>query len=282
MNNSNLIKLITILLVVTVFTLHANQAKAAAAIPFIALLIYRSIAGSPGEGTATFWGILTTLILGGIAPIIGDAMCRSGQDNPWFTGCAGNTYTGTTAEQSVGAGQPALNNQSYAVTCNSVSLTYDISNANQYGIYQTISGATESTLINSGIAQGLSKITYTDPNLTSQANYKYILVMTDNAGTEYQYPPQIAYTQCRPECTFGSDKSQVVFPETATLSWSCQYADSCSISPAVGSVNTQSGSVVVSPTSTTDYILTCQNADGSISFSSSLSVVNPTIKEVKP
>ncbi|MDP3052948.1 MAG: hypothetical protein Q8N22_03295 [bacterium] len=277
MNNSNLIKLITILLVVTVFTFHVNEAKAWV---FVVIWIIRAVTGEVGTGNANFWGILTAILTGGIAPLVGEMMCLSGQDSIWFTDCAENAYVGPTADSS--SGQPVLNNQSFTTTCNSASLTYDVSNAYQYGIYRATAGATESTLVNSGSAQGISNITYTDSNLTPQTSYEYILDLTDSAGTEFQYPPQIAYTQCLPECTFSADKSQVVFPETATLSWACSYADSCSISPTVGSVNAQSGTATVSPASITDYILTCQNGDGSISFSSSIDVVNPSIKEVKP
>ncbi len=288
MNNSNLIKLVTILLVVAVFTLHINQAKAAPLIllldvwllSFVPLAVQCISGNCTGLGHASFWGILSTILFGGIAPMIGQELCQNGQNNAWFTNCQGNTFTGTTTGQA--SGEPVLNNQSFTAACNSVSLNYDISNASSYAIFRTTAGATESTSVNSGSAQGLSNITYTDSNLTPQTDYQYILAMSDSVGTQYQYPPQIAYTQCRPECTFSVDKSQVVFPETATLSWTCSYADSCSISPTVGAVNAQSGTATVSPTSTTDYILTCQNADGSISFSSSLNVINPSIKEIKP
>ncbi len=55
------------------------------------------------------------------------------------------------------------------------------------------------------------------------------------------------------------------FNRQSALSWKCQFANICSISPAVGNVETF-GSARVSPTETTKYSLTCQNLEGSSSF----------------
>ena len=64
----------------------------------------------------------------------------------------------------------------------------------------------------------------------------------------------------RVRCTFGANPSIIVQPVTSSLlSWSCQNAQACSISPNVGNVDPVSGSVTVSPTSTTSYILFCTN-----------------------
>ncbi|MFA5083930.1 MAG: hypothetical protein WC475_00890 [Candidatus Paceibacterota bacterium] len=292
--------MVTILLVVTVFTFHINQAKAAFIIPIIlavtsalaavaasivlsvvlpafAILGIQYAVSGAGTGHFTWFGFFTTILTLGVAPLVAYQYCMDGQDSEYFINCEQQSTAQTPT-----ASQPSLNDESAIPSCNSVTLTYDISNASAYAIYRLEAGAAESSPIDSGDADGLSQITYTDTNLTPQTTYNYILTLFDSGGTQYQYPALSTYTDCLPECTFSSDKAQVVFPETATLSWNCSYADSCSISPTVGPVNAQSGSVVVSPTSTVDYILTCQNSDGSISFSSSLTVVNPTIEEVKP
>ncbi len=223
-------------------------------------------------------GIAATIGLTGMTT--GAVQCRLGQDNAFFTGC--NSQTGSWGGQEAAAGSPVLNNESYSAACNSISLTYDISGANQYAIYRTAAGETNSSLITQGSASGLSKITYTDTAVATHATYQYVLVMTDSSGQQSQYPPINAYTNCLPSCTFGADKNQVSYPAQIILSWNCQEATSCSITPGVGSVSATSGQTTLTPTEDTNYILTCQNIDGSTSFSSSVDVVNPHIKEINP
>ncbi len=205
---------------------------------------------------------------------VGEIQCIVGQNNIFFTGC--EETPGSWGGQQVTPGSPTLVNEDYTATCNSISLTYDITGANQYGIYRS------GNLINQGNASGLSKITYTDSNLTPHTTYQYTLLMTDDQGEQFQYPAINGYTKCSPQCAFSADSIKVVFPAKVTLSWDCQYADSCSISPTVGSVNAEHDQAIVEPTQSTDYILTCQNNDGSTSFSSSINVTNPRIKEIKP
>ncbi len=55
------------------------------------------------------------------------------------------------------------------------------------------------------------------------------------------------------------------FNRQSALSWTCQFANTCSISPEVGLVSTF-GSTRVSPLNTTTYTLTCENLDGRSSF----------------
>jgi len=71
-----------------------------------------------------------------------------------------------------------------------------------------------------------------------------------------------------PVCDFSAlplTLSQSVFDRQSVLSWRCQFANSCEISPAVGQVATF-GSVRVSPKTTATYTLTCQNLEGVSSF----------------
>lgn len=73
-----------------------------------------------------------------------------------------------------------------------------------------------------------------------------------------------------PVCDFSAlpttlDK-QSVFERQSVLSWTCQFANSCSIDPSTGITPGTFGSVRVSPSETTKYTLTCQNLDGSSSF----------------
>jgi hypothetical protein len=50
---------------------------------------------------------------------------------------------------------------------------------------------------------------------------------------------------------------------TATISWQTSGAETLSITPAIGTVSGPGGSLQVSPTATTRYVLTATNADGS-------------------
>ena len=276
-----------------IFSLKITQAKGAATIitwivvavavivmapivstvfPALAPLLYVA-PGASFFAAPLAYGVGAALTTGLVGIGVGQIQCLAGQSNIFFAGCE-NT-PGMWSGQSVTAGSPTLVSEDYTATCASVSLTYNISNANQYGIYRS------GTMINQGNASGLSKITYTDSSLAPHTSYRYVLVMTDNSGTQSQYPEINAYTKCSPQCTFGADKINVVYPAKVTLSWDCQYADSCSISPEVGSVSV-SGQTVVQPTDTANYILTCQNVDGSTPFSSLINVTNSKVKEIKP
>ncbi|OGI98989.1 hypothetical protein A3H53_01095 [Candidatus Nomurabacteria bacterium RIFCSPLOWO2_02_FULL_40_10] len=257
------------------------------------LSLHAHIAEAKGTGIATFLGIFISIVLivigtvlsggllGGIllqqtAALVGQIQCQAGQNNAFFTGCSDQASSGGSTQQAGTPGSPVLLNENYTATCNSVSLTYDVSGANQYGIYR------DGNLINQGSAQGLSKIIYTDSNLNKQATYAYQLIMTDNQGTQFQYPVMNAYTKCLSQCSFTTNKSEIITPAQATLSWSCQDANSCAISPGVGSVNPQTGQTTVAPTASTTYILTCSNIDGETSFSTNINVKKPKLEEVIP
>ncbi len=241
--------------------------------PWLVPVLYVA-AGTSFTAAPVAFIVGAALSVGLVGIAVGEIQCIAGQNNIFFTGC--EETPGSWGGQQAAPGSPTLVHEDYTATCNSISLTYDITDANQYGIYRS------GDLINQGNASGLSKITYTDSNLTPHTTYSYVLLMTDNQGGQFQYPAINGYTTCSPKCTFSADNIKVVFPAKVTLSWDCQYADSCSISPTVGSVNAGHDQVIVEPTQSTDYILTCQNNDGSTSFSSSINVTNPHIKEIKP
>lgn len=242
--------------------------------PWLAPVLYVA-AGTSFTAAPVAFIVGAALSVGLVGIVVGEIQCLAGQNNIFFTGCE-EEDSGSWGGQQAAPGSPILVNEDYTATCDSISLTYDITGANQYGIYRS------GNLVNQGNASGLSRITYTDSNLTPQTTYQYVLLLTDDQGEQFQYPAINAYTKCLPECTFSADSIKVVFPAKVTLSWDCQYADSCSISPTVGSVNAGHDQVIVEPTQSTDYILTCQNNDGSTSFSSSINVTNPRIKEIKP
>lgn len=79
-----------------------------------------------------------------------------------------------------------------------------------------------------------------------------------------------------PRCAFSANPSTIELPEVSTISWSCQYAQSCSISPTISSVNSASGSLVVRPTNTTTFTLSCQGIDGLRSYQTTVDVQSST------
>ena len=86
-----------------------------------------------------------------------------------------------------------------------------------------------------------------------------------------------------PQCTFTANPASILLPQSSTLSWSCQYADSCSIDQGIGSVSSVSGAKNVTPTQTTTYTLTCSGLDGSRSYQATVNVgFIPRIREIIP
>ncbi|MBI5306633.1 hypothetical protein HZB04_03570 [Candidatus Wolfebacteria bacterium] len=73
-----------------------------------------------------------------------------------------------------------------------------------------------------------------------------------------------------PVCSFSASPNSIILPQSSTLSWNCSYANSCSISDDagnnLGSANNENGSLIVLPTKSTTYKLTCQGLDGQREF----------------
>ena len=73
-----------------------------------------------------------------------------------------------------------------------------------------------------------------------------------------------------PVCDFGAlplviNKTSVLNRQSV-LSWKCQFANTCSISPSADIKGATYGSVRVTPAMTTKYVLTCKNLEGTSSF----------------
>lgn len=79
-----------------------------------------------------------------------------------------------------------------------------------------------------------------------------------------------------PNCEFSALPTvldrQSVFSRQSVISWKCQFANRCSISPAVGASQETFGFIRVSPKITTTYTLTCDNLEGSNSFDETVEV----------
>jgi hypothetical protein len=93
----------------------------------------------------------------------------------------------------------------------------------------------------------------------------------------------VVVTPPPPVCTFSAAPTTIIIPQQSTLSWSCQNAVTCSISPTVGSVSPVAGSTKVSPSAQTTYTLTC-NGVGSTSLTQSVivKVSGPGVHETNP
>jgi hypothetical protein len=76
---------------------------------------------------------------------------------------------------------------------------------------------------------------------------------------------------------FIADPTSIQGGQSSTLSWKILNADSATISPSIGSVNAQGGSINVVPTSTTTYTLTAKSAAGT-----DTSAVTVIVQQPKP
>jgi len=85
-----------------------------------------------------------------------------------------------------------------------------------------------------------------------------------------------------PTCTFGANPTRIFVPQHSTLAWACSFANNCSISPTVGVVSPVGGSVLVAPTASTVYTLTCSNGGGSTVLTAPVSVIGSPVIETIP
>ena len=114
-----------------------------------------------------------------------------------------------------------------------------------------------------------------------RGTYTFILSGTGPSGSaSKQVTVQVIKI---PRCTFAADPTSIILPQTSVLSWSCSYADTCSINQGVGSVNPISGTQEVRPSATTTYTLACNSSDGERTWQSTVNVgFTPRVREVAP
>jgi|GEM_PF-2256943 len=90
-----------------------------------------------------------------------------------------------------------------------------------------------------------------------------------SSGSAYIYPMYLAVR--------GSAAPDIIEKGGSTvLSWTSVLADSCVISPDIGSVSPY-GSIIISPSETTTYVITAIGADGIVSESVTVTVVDPAV-----
>ena len=114
-----------------------------------------------------------------------------------------------------------------------------------------------------------------------RGSYTFILAASNSSGSvTSQVNTRVIQV---PRCAFSADPVSIIPPKYSTLSWSCQYADACSIDQGIGSVNPVSGTKSVRPSQTTTYTLTCSGLDGSRSYQATVNVgFTPKLREIIP
>ena len=114
-----------------------------------------------------------------------------------------------------------------------------------------------------------------------RGDYIFTLTCTGPGGSAFD-TKNVKVIQV-PQCSFTANPTSIILPASSTLSWSCEYADACSIDQGIGSVNPVSGTKSVRPSQTTTYTLTCSSLDGSRSYPATVNVgFEPTRREVPP
>ncbi|MEE8131597.1 MAG: hypothetical protein V3T98_00940 [Candidatus Paceibacterota bacterium] len=106
---------------------------------------------------------------------------------------------------------------------------------------------------------------------SQRGDHTFTLTCSDNFGNSDSDSHTATIIQV-PRCSFTANPSTIILPESSILEWSCQYADSCSISQGIGSVDSISGTKEVRPTETTTFILACQGLDGEKYWTATVSV----------
>ena len=114
------------------------------------------------------------------------------------------------------------------------------------------------------------------PTMTST----YTLTASNTAGTVTR-EVTVTVIQGGPIIdNFTASPSTINEDESATLTWSIRDANSATIDNDIGSVDPVSGSLEVSPLSTTTYTLTATNDDGSTVSQVTVTVSEPSVPEI--
>jgi RHS repeat-associated protein len=100
----------------------------------------------------------------------------------------------------------------------------------------------------------------------------YTLKATDGSGSITR---STTIQHAAPSVTFSVSPWNIKSGETATLTWSTEYATSCTIKPDIGNVNVN-GSLEVAPEETTMYTLVAQGPGGTTSRQVTVRYVAPT------
>ena len=249
----------------TVVPVHMAHAAIILQILEIAVVIFVTTVA-----LAVSFGGFAPWILGAALDCAAGIICHGGGDGGSGSGGSGSGDTGGGTNN--GVSEPSCSfstNQAQVYYPNSATLSWNCSSADTCSIDNGVGSVN---------AQSGSV------NVAPANNTTYKLVCNNAGYTNYSPDPVTVTVAYHPVCSFSVDHTKIVLPQKATLSWTCQYADTCALDQGIGSVDKQSGSHQVAPTENTTYILTCSNASYSTNSTQSISVSvsNPTIKEIAP
>jgi len=112
---------------------------------------------------------------------------------------------------------------------------------------------------------------------SSKKDFIYTLTCTGELGVSAK-SISLKVTEA-PTCSFTAlpplINKQSAFVTDSQLSWKCDYTDECNLSPnTTNAIIKTYGSLRVSPTQTTNYILSCTNSDVSRSFEAKVEILN--------
>jgi hypothetical protein len=140
-----------------------------------------------------------------------------------------------------------------------------------------ITGANSATIDNGvGAVSATSGSAQDAPTMTTT----YTLTASNPAGTVTR-GVTVTVVQGGPVIdSFTATPSTINEGESATLSWSISDADSATIDNDIGPVDPVSGSLEVSPLSTTTYTLTATNDNGSVTRKVTVNVSEPSVPEI--
>lgn len=95
--------------------------------------------------------------------------------------------------------------------------------------------------------------------------------------TNWKQPPQTVVTPS-PTCTLSASPTSINQGASSLLSWATTYANSVSIAPSIGTVST-SGTQTVSPSATTEYVLTAQSTSATTVCRSTVTVIPTPVNQ---
>ena len=259
--------LFLILCVTVAFTIvPVHMAHAAVILQILAVIVTAVVVAVAVIAT----GGAAALLAGGIGATVGvwaaavaidcalGIICHGGGDGGSGSGGSGSGDTGGGTNN--GVSEPSCSfstNQAQVYYPNSATLSWNCSSADTCSIDNGVGSVN---------AQSGSV------NVAPANNTTYKLVCNNAGYTNYSPDPVTVTVAYHPVCSFSVDHTKIVLPQKATLSWTCQYADTCALDQGIGSVDKQSGSHQVAPTENTTYILTCSNASYSTNSTQSISV----------
>jgi hypothetical protein len=140
-------------------------------------------------------------------------------------------------------------------------VTWNVTNADSCEASGSWSGAKDLQGTQSFVSSAAKNFTYT-LNCVGQLG-----TTTKSIALEVMESPVCKFTALPPTIS-----KQSAFVKQSELSWKCDYADECSMSPNIGVPVKTYGSVRVSPNETTTYELNCLNAATSTKFDATVSV----------